>query len=448
MRARVLILLILFFLFFLLILLFLLTSVLLIATGLTDEHVPRPPSKLPGASFIEGNLAPFFHHQPIAAFRLYAFHDNIPSPIPFQVDERDRQDRWILSHGPKAKSDTPTEVFDANDAIVVMNRDLGQPGNPILIPDKAAHWAEVRVGDETHPLGFVYVGIFPPTQAPRLDTEPYATYDPATDRIYAERYALAFNAPLPTHFAPVEQMGDFGTNMISGIKIAAEVRLLGGLFTFQRTDADLHGELRSYQPGPVRVLRQARYWVPLPLGLRTSGKVDLIFYRDFVEGSALIKMKIPPRLVLADGELKTYFDFLNMRGSRLLLPGTSLSAPVNGSMTAAKRTLDKRPARWAALVLPNGRTILLIPRLEGALSKLDQRSYFFESTTQTAGGLPHFGFQFFEIKRLETGSHRLSVFGVLLDSAAPDAIQQAAQLFLSPPQVRVRTVTQLNPLLD
>lgn len=399
---------------------------------------PAFPSPPPGISLIEGRLAPFFHNQPLSAFRVYAFHGHTPNPIPFQIDERDRRDRWILGHGPKAKRDSPAEVFDANDAIVVMNRDLGQRGDPLTIPDRASRWAEVRVGAETSPLGFVYVGVFPPAQAPQFVTRPYARYDPATDRIYAERYALAFDAPLPTHFAPVERLGDFGTNTIAGIKAAAEVRLLGGLLSFQRTHADLHSKLRSYQPGPVRVIRQARYWVPLPFGLRTSGKVNLIFYRDFVEGSALIKLKIPPRLVLADGEFKTYFDFLNLGGARLLLNGAPLGEAVNGSMTAAKHALNGRPARWAALLLPSGRTIVFIPRLEGALGKLDQRAYYAENTANH--GLPHFGFQFFEIKRLESGAHRLSVFGLLLDSADPDTVRRAAEIFLSPPQVEVSLV--------
>ena len=402
---------------------------------LAAPAVPSPP---PGVSLIEGRSAPFFHNRPVSAFRVYAFHDDRPQPVPFQIDERDERDRWILNHGPKAKHDSPAGMFDANDAIVVMNRDLGQRGDPSVLPDRASHWAEVRVGAETNPLGFVYVGVFPPAQAPQFVTRPYARYDPATDRVYAERYALAFDAPLPTHFAPVERLGDFGTNTIAGIKAAADVRLLGGLLSFQRTHADLRSTLRSYQPGPVRAIRQARYRVPLPFGLRTSGKVNLIFYRDFVEGSALIKIKIPPRLVLADGEFRAYFDFLNLGGARLLLNGAPLGEAVNGSMTAAKRALNGRPARWAALLLPSGRTIVFIPRLGGALAKLDQRAYYAENTADH--GLPHFGFQFYEIKRLESGAHRLSVFGLLLDSVDPDTVRRAAEIFLSPPQVEVRLV--------
>ena len=307
---------------------------------LAAPAVPSPP---PGVSLIEGRLAPFFHNRPVSAFRVYAFHDDRPQPVPFQIDERDERDRWILNHGPKAKHDSPAGVFDANDAIVVMNRDLGQRGDPSVLPDRASRWAEVRVGTETSPLGFVYVGVFPPAQAPPFVTRPYARYDPATDRVYAERYALAFDAPLPTHFAPVERLGDFGTNTIAGIKAAADVRLLGGLLSFQRTHADLRSTLRSYQPGPVRAIRQARYRVPLPFGLRTSGKVNLIFYRDFVEGSALIKIKIPPRLVLADGEFKAYFDFLNLGGARLLLNGAPLGEAVKRFHDCGKTRPERPP---------------------------------------------------------------------------------------------------------
>ncbi len=379
---------------------------------------PSFSSPPPGASLIEGHLAPFFHNRPLAAFRVYAFHGHTPGPIPFQVDERDHRERWIMSHGPKAKHDSPAEVFDANDAIVVMNRDLGQRGDPTALPDWAESWAEVQIGEQPRRMGFVYVGVFPPTPAPHA--QPYARYDPATDRVYAERYALAFGAPLPTHFAPVERLGDPGTNTIAGIKADAVVRLLGGLLRFRRTEAELRSSLRGYRPGPVRVIRQARYWVPLPFGLRTSGRVNLIFYRDFVEGSALVKLKIPPRLVLAEGEFTTYFDFLDRRGAHPL---------PNGSGPPAAP--DNRPDRWAALRMPSGPTLVLIPRLEDGLAKLEQRAYY-------GGPQPHFGFQFSEIGRLESGSHRLSVFGLLLDSADPDTLQKAANLFLSPPRVTAR----------
>jgi len=327
---------------------------------------------------------------------------------------------------------------------VIMNRDLGGHSDPAKLPTGATVWGEVRVGTEANSFGFAYVGIFdhPP---PLPSTEHvYARYEPETDRVYAERYALEFHAPLPTHVAFVDRLGEFGTNAVAGVHASGEVRFLGGLLSLHRTDADIQTELLGYRGGPVRVIRRGRYWIPLPFGFHTSGRVDLIFYRDFVEGTALLKVTIPPRLVLANGELQTYFDFLDLSGARLLLDGDPPSDPVDGHMTPAKQALAGRPAHWAALLLPNGRTVLLIVRLEGALQQLDQRLYFNDTSRadSKSGGQPLFGFQFSRVNRLETGVHRLSVFAVILDSATVEDIRQAVKVFLSPPEVSVSLLKQ------
>ena len=398
----------------------------------------------PGVTLVEGKRLSVFQGQAIEAFRVYAFHGDAAFPIPFQIDERDHRDRWVLDHESSQKQDDFPGTFDENDVIVFMNRDLGRRGDRVHLPPHTTAWAEIRVGAEAQPLGFAYVGVFdsPPLLEPHRP--PYSRYDPATDRVYAERYALEFGAPLPTHVAFVHQLGEFGTNTVAGVRALGEVRFLGGLLTLRRTDKDIQSELSGYRAGPVRVIRRARYWIPLPLGFRTSGRVDLLFYRDFVEGTALVKIGIPPRLVLANGELTTYFDFLDMSGARLLLDGAQPSAPIDGHMTRAKQALTGHPAHWAALLLPDGRTVLLIVRLEGALQKLDQRLYFEETTgVETAsGGKPLFGFQFARVNRLETGTHRLSVFAMVLEETTIAAIHRAASVFLFPPEVSVSVLKQ------
>jgi hypothetical protein len=264
-----------------------------------------------------------------------------------------------------------------------------------------------------------------------------------TDRVYAERYALEFHAPFPKHIAFVDKMGEFGENAVAGVHAVGDVRFLGGLLTLHRTDADIHAELLGYRNGPVRALRLARYWIPLPFGFHTTGRVDLLFYRDFVEGTALLKIAIPPKLILASGELRTYFDFLQQNGARVLLEESAVSEPVDGHMTPAKRQLVGRSARWAALLLPEGRTVLFIVRLEGGLQRLEQQLYFDDETKtdKNVGGRPLFGFQFTHVDRLQTGTHRLSVFACVLESVTPEEIRRTAQVFLSPPDV---TVTQLH----
>lgn len=403
------------------------------------EQTGEPGAALPGVSFVGGEQASFLQHQSISSLRVYAFRNGTPVPIPFQVDERDRRDRWVLDHTDGQLQNSLSAEFGDKHFLVLMNRDLGYRGDLSQLPAGAVAWGEIRVGDEANALGFAYVGIFANPPALACSECVYARYDPQADRVYAERYALEFRGPLPSHIAFVDQFGEFGANTIAGVRASGEVRFLGGLLKFRRTEADIHTEDVSYRQGPVRAIRRARYWIPLPLGLRTTGRVDLIFYRDFVEGTALVKLKVPPRLVLADGELLTYFDFLHLHGARLLFDGGLLSEPVNGSMAPAEQAVVGRPARWAALVLPDGRTMWSVVRLEGALQRLDQQLYFADLSRANGenGGLPLIGFKFTGINRLETGTHRLSVFAGILDSTDPEEIQRTVKIFLSPPAVSV-----------
>jgi hypothetical protein len=195
----------------------------------------------------------------------------------------------------------------------------------------------------------------------------------------------------------------------------------------------------GHRAGPVRAIRRAYYTIPLPLGFRSQGRFDLLFYRDFVEGTTIVNLKIPPRLILADGELRAYFDFLQFPDARPLIEGESLSDLEKGNLQTQELTADGRLTRWAALVLPDGKVVVFVARLEGALQKLEQRLYFDKTTdgTQMVGGQPRFGFLFSQVNRLTTGTHRLSVFAIVLEHATGHDIERAVQTFLSPPAVRV-----------
>ena len=300
---------------------------------------------------------------------------------------------------------------------------MGKRAPAAAFPAGVAHWHEVRLGSQETALGFVYIGVG--TQAAQPARPFSVRYDPQNDHVYAERYSLAFDTPLPSHLAFVESPGELSQNLISGVAVAAEVSFLGGLLNIRRTDADLHARLYGYTQGPVRLIRRARYWFPLPFGLRATGRIDLIFYPDFVEGTALVKLKIPPRFVLADGELSATFDFLNFSQAQLL-PADALP-------------MGKQSPRWAALQLPTDQTLLLVTRLEGRLQQLEQQVYF-SNSGQPHAGRPSFGFRFSGISRLDAGTYRLSVFGVLLETTDPEYIRSTAAFFLSPPRATVATI--------
>ena len=376
----------------------------------------------PGVIVLEGNELPFLHQQTLSHIQLFAFRSATLTLIPFQIDERDRRGRWVIKAGPRPSQDDRPGRFDPNDAIIFLRRDMGKRATAATFP--AGRWHEVRLGSDETSLGFVYIRVGMQASQP---ARPFSVrYDPQHDHVYAERYSVAFDTPLPSHLAFVESPGDLGQNLISGVAVAAEVSFLGELLNIRRTDRDLHTRLYGYTQGPVRVIRRARYWFPLPFGLRARGRIDLIFYPDFVEGTALVRLKIPPRFILADGEVSTYFNFLNF-GQTQLLQADAL--PVG----------EEQPPRWAALQLPTGQTLLLVMRLEGGLQQLEQQTYF-SNTGPPHSGRPSFGFHFSNIARLDAGTYRLSAFGILLETTDPKIIRSTAAFFLSPPPASVTPI--------
>ena len=168
---------------FFLLALCLLCSCLQLLPAFAANNSPRSFA-LPGVSLVDGRQTPLLLHQVIPSLRVYAFHDEAPVPIPFQVDGRDRRGRWALEREKQPNVDaTATMEFDENDVLVFMNRDLGQRGSLAKLPPGATPWGEVRVGSANEPLGFVYVGVFP--QPPPLVCIECvsARYDEANDRV-------------------------------------------------------------------------------------------------------------------------------------------------------------------------------------------------------------------------------------------------------------------------
>ncbi len=379
-------------------------------------------SPQPGAIVLEGSALPFLSGLSLSQIQVFAFHHAALTPIPFQIDERDRRGRWVIKAGPRPSRDDQPGRFDPNDTIIFLRRDIGKRATAAAFP--AGGWHEVRLGSHAPPLGFVYIRVG--VQSARPTRPGLVRYDPQQDHVYAEGYSVAFDTPLPSHLAFVESPGDLGQNLISHIGVEAEVGFLGGLLNIRRTDKDLHARLYGYTQGPVRLIRRARYWFPLPFGLRARGRIDLIFYPNFVEGTALVKLKIPPRFILADGEVSTYFNFLNFGQAQLLQADES---PMG----------EEQSPRWAALQLPTGQTLLLVMRLEGGLQQLEQQTYF-SNTGPPHSGQPSFGFHFSNLARLAAGAYRLSAFGVPLETTDPEVIRSTAAFFLSPPPARVTPI--------
>ena len=120
------------------------------------EAAPTHPPR-PGAIVLEGTqpaLPPSTLPLPHSGIR---FSTPRPlTPIPFQIDERDRRGRWVIKAGPRPSRDDQPGRFDPNDAIIFLRRDMGQRGHRgSVFSTGATRWHEVRLGSQEAALGFV-----------------------------------------------------------------------------------------------------------------------------------------------------------------------------------------------------------------------------------------------------------------------------------------------------
>jgi hypothetical protein len=403
---------------------------LLVAATLRSSPVGAETRAVGVSEIVGAMVKPLLKHS-TASLRVYAFEKGVASPVPFQIDERDKRDHWANDEGEQPVQDDSPGRLDEND-VIAMNRDLGAKGDPTKLPAGAATWFEVRVGPKDAPFGYVYLGAFdsPPPVAAR---ESDARYDLARDEVFAERYYVHFGGPLPDRLELVHHIGEHGANLLNGVRARGKATILG-VFHIERGDKDLQYTLQGARNGPLRAIRSAKYWIPLPLGFKARGRAELLFYGESVEARARINVKIPPRLLPADGEILAYFDFHDLTGARVLTPDGMFDETIDGKMSEKKTALAKKPMRWAALLLPDGRAFLLVVRLGGSLQRLDQQLYFEDSGDLTRGK-PSFGFRLTGVNRLDTGEQEMSVNAMILDTVSPPQVSAAATTLLATPEV-------------
>ena len=64
--------------------------------------------------------------RPTSSIRAWALREGKFAPIPFQVDERDPKGRWAIE-GPNPVTDDSPGAFDADDTVVLLDRDVWHP---------------------------------------------------------------------------------------------------------------------------------------------------------------------------------------------------------------------------------------------------------------------------------------------------------------------------------
>lgn len=366
---------------------------------------------------------PMLIGRPAGQLALYARHGDRLEVVPFQIDPRDAEGRYIYET-------QGHEQIAAEDECVFMFGDLGpRPPAGDLLAASALAEIEVRTPGATPPR-YAYL-IAQPAPAAR----DYVQHRSATHAVETATYRVAFAPERPMQIVSLHWAAPsgYGTDLVDVMKLRHAGRFLGSEFT--RSEADYRSRLVGVRDGPVRVLRRTLNHVHVFGPFRSPAvTVDFIAYaRAF---TAQVSVELPFRIGWLFDDLSAR---LTLDGSaapglpqHTLHTGTDRHGlPINGQWTSAKADFQTQAAGRFVLTSAAGAIaagVLLEPD-----SPLTAQPFFADDLAapdppeQEIGQFGNLGFLINGWEKIDKRLHRMNFYVLMLPAAdAEEGLTAAA----------------------
>lgn len=238
-------------------------------TGARGRTLPRQYDVLK----VNGDLLRLFEGVPIDRLSLLALRGGVLGPIPFQIDERDRQGHYVMTAGKLAGRDEDNGKLDANDELVFLVSDAGDqlPEEERLAGGKRI---ELEITDPRYPdqPAWAYLAQYP--AAPPRSALDYIHYDPDTGRMISPGQIVGYPKGLGFMFYNdliyLESAGGDGRDFLDRIKFRFTIDFFGGAVTIKRNEECFSAEVQGWIDGPVRVVLSSVNHVKLFEGLPSA----------------------------------------------------------------------------------------------------------------------------------------------------------------------------------
>lgn len=375
---------------------------------------------------------------PLGQLGLVAYRDGRPHPIPFQVDERGNH-KLAMPGGAEPTLDETPGVLDADDFLVFMACDAGERAPEADRDPEDRRWREIVLDDPRDgATGWVYVRV---ADAPPRTDRRYVEYDDAVDLVETAIYRIGMINTLPRYFA-VALAGPLGPDLLDGARLRADATLLGHLAHWRQSEQDGRHRLIGWTAGPVRVVRRSKHKVELGMGIQlTAGVAHTYFYPRHVYGPGALSLPFSPAVFFQDIHGFGGADFRDLRGWRLVAPGTPAEGfLIDGTMSAAEQAFaddPPSPATWFALVREGEGLLVVLTMSEALIEAVPlELTYRDDETAVDApedapGQVPLVGFRGRDVQRIEAGKYRFQLRAFMLPGYRPGderrVLEQLAQ---------------------
>jgi hypothetical protein len=296
-------------------------------------------------AIVTGGQLPALLGTQVQQISLLSYADGRLSPISFQIDRKDEQDRYVIEAGLSPDSGRADAVLDDNDELVFRAQDRGDrlPGSSELA--RSQRLIEIQLSEpESGTAGWVYIRISSGGQP--LSADRPVRYLPDTDSVKAQLYHIGFSAELPflvdTFHWKLPGQHAWSPDISDTMKIRHR-GIFMGFVPFQRTHADYSSQLVAVRRGPLRIIRRTSNRIRMLWKLRSPALyVDYIMMPDGFVMDTVIDIPFNIGLFFSDVVTLTTMDWNDdpaLPDLTIHSPdGTAL--PVNGRMSGDKQRFN------------------------------------------------------------------------------------------------------------
>lgn len=339
---------------------------------------------------VKGEALAGMINSPVDMVRVYALKNGKLIPIPFQIDKVDIDGKFIFNDKEaKEKAAKRKEiyedalddrdeytaeqlktlkreaswienmnVFDGQDELVFMAWDLGKKASKGMLP-KAKAIEEIAI---TNPVdrdtAYAYAALFE-GNPPALSAQSYLSYIPENDQLETQCFKILFDKENSFKFRGCNMRngdGKWGPNCIDQMKMRFKIDIKYFL-TINFDENNSNGKLIAYKAGPVRVIRQLKFWIEL-FYLKVTPVVimDFVFYTNGFIAPAQMDIPFSPQSTMNEpSRFIIGQDFNNnFAGYKVYTAKNNSPVLFDGKMTEEEKNLKLENQNWYVVYKDNG----------------------------------------------------------------------------------------------
>ena len=327
-------------------------------------------------------LAPVLGSE-IGNIRLFAFDGVKKRVIPFQIDERDSAGNWVWDrvigrpdttfakdpgqtstpmmvqqhvHSRDDEDPAGSELFDANDMLVFLARDMGDRHADLSAWLHGDTVLEIEVLDPLDGArGWVYLASFA-GDPPSLSGVRYLQHSREQRRIQTPSYEFTYS---DIHVACLDDLRIKGFPVVDRVNIRGKVDIQFGFLkdSIEFGEEDIHGYIEGIIEGPVRIIKRNVVHLDIAFVLRTPDTVcEHFYYPDY----AKVPLCLPIRFPVTKASVLLLTKLNESTILRTLIGEMDGSVTRHGNIMDNCSPVHQLPVEWIAFDTERGAVISML----------------------------------------------------------------------------------------